>query len=234
MKKLFRKSLLLSLFIISFNNMIHAQQWEGPSTVTGTIVRYGDTRVGQLNWSGSQLRNDQGGSIELGGVDNVPANGSPYIDFHSQNTPNQDFNVRLINDRDKLLSLIGKLYIGYNSSQILRAPGYSLYADGGIITTRVRVANVEKWFDHVFESNYTLRPISELEAFIKEHKHLPEIPSATEVKNEGIDLEEMNGKLLQKVEELTLYMIEQQKLINLQQQELEKLKSKVTNLENSK
>ena len=68
--------------------------------------------------------------------------------------------------------------------------------------------------DCVFEDNYHLKDLTEVEAFIKANKHLPEIPSATKVEEAGVNLAEMNKLLLQKVEELTLYLIEQQKEIN--------------------
>ena len=62
------------------------------------------------------------------------------------------------------------------------------------------------WPDYVFNSTYQLRPLAEVEAFIKTNSHLPEIPSAEEVANEGIDLAEMDASLLKKIEELTLYL----------------------------
>ncbi|MCZ2224132.1 MAG: hypothetical protein LC122_10950, partial [Chitinophagales bacterium] len=67
------------------------------------------------------------------------------------------------------------------------------------------------WADYVFEDDYQLKPLSEVEQFIKTHKHLPNIPSSKEVKNNGVNLVEMNNKLLEKTEELTLYIIEQNK-----------------------
>jgi len=70
------------------------------------------------------------------------------------------------------------------------------------------------WFDHVFAPDYKLMSLSELEAFIKTNKHLPEIPSEKEVQENGINLGEMQGKLLLKIEELTLHIIELQKQID--------------------
>jgi hypothetical protein len=84
----------------------------------------------------------------------------------------------------------------------------------GII--RAKEVKVETgWADFVFNDDYRLKPLSEVNAFIQENKHLPEIPSATEIKeNEGVNLGEMQVKLLQKIEELTLYIIQQEKRIN--------------------
>ena len=67
---------------------------------------------------------------------------------------------------------------------------------------------VTNWPDFVFDKSYKLPSLLELESFINQHKHLPEIPSAAEIKTEGIDLGDMNTKLLKKIEELTLYIIE--------------------------
>lgn len=64
------------------------------------------------------------------------------------------------------------------------------------------------WPDYVFEPDYKLLGLDELRAFIKQHKHLPEIPSAKEVEENGVSVGEMNALLLKKIEELTLHMIE--------------------------
>lgn len=78
--------------------------------------------------------------------------------------------------------------------------------------------------DYVFKSDYNLRSLEEVESFIQEHSHLPEIPSAAEFEAEGIKLGKMSFDLLKKVEELTLYMIELKK-------ENEELKKRVNSLE---
>lgn len=65
--------------------------------------------------------------------------------------------------------------------------------------------------DYVFKSSYELMSLNEVEQFIKTNNHLPEIPSASEIKENGLNMGEMQNKLLQKVEELTLYMIELKK-----------------------
>ena len=94
-------------------------------------------------------------------------------------------------------------------------PGSMKLAVNGTIGARVvRVTQTTPFPDFVFESDYNLMPLNELEQYVKTNKHLPEIPRAVEVvADNGIDLGEMNTKLLQKVEELTLYIIEQNKRI---------------------
>jgi len=104
--------------------------------------------------------------------------------------------------------------------------GYKLAVAGKIITEQVRVENQEDWPDYVFETGYNLSSLEEVADFIQENKHLPGIPSANEVKENGINLGDMDAKLLQKVEELTLYIIEQQKLIENLQTKFEQLENK--------
>jgi hypothetical protein len=91
--------------------------------------------------------------------------------------------------------------------------GYRLFVDKGILTEKVKVAikTSADWADHVFNKDYPLMPLGQVEQYIRKNGHLPGIPSATEVVNEGIDLGKMNAKLLEKVEELTLYIIQLKK-----------------------
>ncbi|REJ85282.1 MAG: hypothetical protein DWQ44_01110 [Bacteroidetes bacterium] len=70
------------------------------------------------------------------------------------------------------------------------------------------------WADYVFDENYFLLPIKDLDKFIKENKHLPGVPSAAEVEDKGVDLLEMQTILLKKIEELNLYVIHLESRIN--------------------
>ncbi len=108
-------------------------------------------------------------------------------------------------------------------------PVYSLDVIG---TIRAREVIVDlNGADFVFENDYKLMPLNELEKFLKEQKHLPEIASAKEMEKNGTDLGDLNSKLLQKMEEMTLYMIEQNKKIEQQNQEMQLMKEKITKLE---
>ena len=110
------------------------------------------------------------------------------------------------------LTNYGDLFLGENILGV-HLDGYRLYVQNGIRTERIRVdiAAENGWADYVFDEDYVLMPIDELEAFIKKNKHLPGVPSAAEVVKEGIDLAEMNKILLEKIEELTLRIIELEK-----------------------
>lgn len=92
------------------------------------------------------------------------------------------------------------------------SPSEKLSVNGKIRAREVRV-EVNGWADHVFDEDYQVVSLADLEKFIKENKHLPEIPTAAEVKSKGVDLGEMNVRLLKKIEELTLHLIELDKRI---------------------
>ncbi|SEV91120.1 hypothetical protein SAMN05428988_0368 [Chitinophaga sp. YR573] len=93
------------------------------------------------------------------------------------------------------------------------SPGsYKLAVEGTIGARKVQVKQTS-WADFVFQQDYQLMPLLEVENYVLANKHLPDVPSAVEVEKNGQDLGEMNKILLQKVEELTLYLIRQEKRI---------------------
>ncbi len=110
---------------------------------------------------------------------------------------------------DQKLAVNGRVRIGANqvSQSSDYYDDYMLSVDGTIITEKV-VVSASEWADHVFNDSYNLMPLLELKKYIEKNKKLPEIPDETEIKNSGVDLAEINARLLQKVEELTLYLIE--------------------------
>lgn len=106
------------------------------------------------------------------------------------------------------------------------ATGYVFSVEGKAIATEFRVASFGNWPDYVFSPTYRLMPLPELQQYIRENKHLPNIPAASVVEKEGISLGDMSKRLIEKVEELTLYVLQQQEQID----ELKKqLQSKTKN-----
>lgn len=93
-------------------------------------------------------------------------------------------------------------------------PAAKLTVEGGVLATKVKVSQTLTWPDYVFEPAYQLTPLGELEQYISENKHLPGIPSAAEVAENGLDLGDNQAALLEKIEELTLHLIRQQKEID--------------------
>ena len=91
--------------------------------------------------------------------------------------------------------------------------GYKLAVKGKILTEELKIRSFTNWPDYVFKNTYNLRPLTHLENEINTLGHLPNIPSAQEVQENGFNVGEMHAQLLEKVEELTLYTIQQQKEI---------------------
>jgi hypothetical protein len=119
--------------------------------------------------------------------------------------------------------LEGNVAIGTNFDN--NPNGYKLAVNGKIGAKEVQVENTSAtWADYVFKSDYKLMPLNEVEAFIKDNQHLPEIPSADEVKENGHKLGEMDVLLLKKVEEMTLYILEQEKRIKALEEQIMKSK----------
>ncbi|MBI1835816.1 MAG: hypothetical protein HYR91_00975 [Flavobacteriia bacterium] len=118
----------------------------------------------------------------------------------------------------------GTCLIGSENTQL--PVGYKLYVETGILTEKVKIAvkNTINWADYVFEPTYQKLSLKALETYVIQNKHLPNIPSAQEVSENGIDMAEMTNKLLEKIEELTLYMIEQNKKIELLEKEISEIK----------
>ena len=110
-------------------------------------------------------------------------------------------------------------------------PQNTLSVNGSIWAKEIKVSFTEG-ADWVFEDDYNLRPIEEVERFVKENKHLPEIPSADEFRKNDLNVAEMHNKLLQKIEELTLYVIELNKQNKVQQAEIELLRKEINQTKN--
>jgi len=102
-------------------------------------------------------------------------------------------------------------------------PDSKLSVNGKIRAHEIKVETAN-WPDYVFAKEYQLLSLAEVEKHIKEKGHLPGVPSAVEVKANGIDLGEMNAKLLQKIEELTLHLIQNKKETDLFKNTIEELK----------
>ncbi|WP_422079419.1 hypothetical protein [Ulvibacterium sp.] len=107
--------------------------------------------------------------------------------------------------------------------------GYRLAVDGKVISEEVKVQLSGDWPDYVFSEDYTLPTLEEVQKHIQEHGHLPNIPSAQEMEENGVELGIMNMKLLEKIEELTLYILNQEKKIK----DLQGLEDRIKALESN-
>ncbi|MBB6502642.1 hypothetical protein [Pedobacter cryoconitis] len=135
----------------------------------------------------------------------------------------------IFNDLTEELAFLSPVYFDSNVGIGTTTPKEKLSVNGKIRATEIKVETAN-WPDYVFDDKYENRSLTELAAYIKEHKHLPEIPSAKEVEMNGIELGEMNKQLLKKVEELTLHVISQNEKIMKQELEQAELKRLILEL----
>jgi len=144
------------------------------------------------------------------------SNAGGYLDFFTNNTAdyttasNGNFAMRLASNG----------YIGVGTT----SPDQKLTVRG-IIHSQEVIVDMSVLPDYVFKPTYHLPTLTEVKTYIDQNHHLPDMPSAEQVAKDGLSLGDMNAKLLKKVEELTLYLIEKDKIITDQQQQLTAQKS---------
>lgn len=145
-----------------------------------------------------------------------------------------EYNVRVGADGNDFISYtnnVERMRINSNGKVGIGTaiPDEKLTVNGKIHAQEVRIdlSSPMTVPDYVFANDYKLKSLEEVEAYIKQNSHLPEIPSAKEIEKNGLMLAEMNMNLLKKIEELTLYSIDQNKKIEAQAKEIESLKDLV-------
>ena len=147
----------------------------------------------------AQLKLTHLGRVGIGEVNN-------YVTFNVEGTSRFSQGVNMVSSLTVggAVTMNGSLTVG---------SGFACDANGNLKVKHLKVTLTD-WPDYVFGGDHALMPLGELEAYIGEHQHLPGIPTAAEVEQEGADLGEMNRLLMEKVEELTLYIIDLQKQID--------------------
>ena len=155
--------------------------------------------------------------------------GGYFFRVHNESVTNNYIDAIIIAEN-------GNIGIGVNPPQNkLDVAGKSSFSDNMKVNAKIEAREIKvtqsPTADFVFEEDYALPTMEEVEKHIKEKKHLPEIASAKEMEKEGVNVGEFQIKLLQKIEELTLYSIEQNKLNKLQSEELKAQSEKLKQLE---
>ena len=133
---------------------------------------------------------------------------------------------------DYRLFVTGGLQVDKLSIATTNNPGsYGLYVgNDGILATKVKVAltTTTEWSDHVFHHGYSLMPLTEVQRFINENGHLPGVPSAAEMVKNGLDVVQTDAMLLEKIEEMTLHLIDLNGRLLIVERENKLLKAKVS------
>lgn len=229
---------------LSSTDRIKVTKINGASTYTHLIVKSdGNVGIGVANPSqmldvGGKIAStgSTGGTFTASNPDNQNAwvklhwlNNKPRINFGGSGSgSNNGFEIVGLNN-ETLLHFAADGDAGIGTTTIPN--GFKLAVDGGIIAELVQVDLSQNWPDYVFEQEYSLQSIDELKAFVDEHKHLPNVPAADEVEQKGINLGEMQGVLLEKIEELSLYVIELNDRLKSLEAENQNLKSEKAKME---
>lgn len=163
---------------------------------------------------GSPIGNYAYNSIDLepGGCSQAPLFSQLRM-YTAQNTTQKDLKIQFNTMGHCFINNDGNVGIGYSN------PTVKLDVNGTVRAKEVRVC-LNQGCDFVFDEEYNLMSIDELKNYIKSNKHLPNIAPAKEMENNGINLSEMNAQLLRKIEELTLYVIQQQERIETLEEKL--------------
>ena len=224
---------------VLFSFSAFGQQWTSGTDLiytTSNVVSIGGTSV-----QGQYGNPPTGSSLEIvspqgsGSLINFKTGSeSAFLSFNSiyqsgfylPGTRTFGFFVNSISTPSLYFQTNGSVSIGTTQS----TGDFKLAVAGKIIAEELKVQLQTAWPDYVFSSDYKLPSLKEVEKQIQEKGHLENIPSACEVQENGIEVGEMNRLLLEKVEELTLYTIDQQKQLDKQTKEIEELKALMNTL----
>ncbi len=185
----------------------------GTTNPTSKLDVEGTGSISSLLTVGKQIDPSNGGIVNRIAITPYRHTGGPWY-FTSRDTPGTAY--------------LDIMYGGKKLFSMIHTGGVEI---AGPLKAREVTIDITAGADYVFNPDYDLKPLSEVEHFIKTNKHLPEVPSEQQMQAEGLNVNEFQIKLLQKIEELTLYMIDQNKEIQYIKQENKELKEQIKNLQ---
>ena len=225
MKKFYILVILLSMGI----TQIYAQcyQCTGTNNPQAKLDVSGDLKAGSADItntlkakSADITGNIKALSAEIDDITTSDINATNVTLTDKLTAPNANVEKLLINTNNASTKAIT---VKLSNNEIFSVQGNGTVRTKEMFTEKVEV-KPNAWSDHVFYPDYELRSLPELEQYIKQNGTLPEIPSEKEVKENGIDLGDMQSKLLLKIEELTLYILQQEKKMADMQNQINELK----------
>lgn len=211
----FKFLVVISIVVLGMNNVVFAQ-WQ----YNGSKIYYNNGNVGigdnnpvqELTVDGKMIVYGSQATVLFGDDNNTSVGWGEYgIEYWNGGL---NFWKPFGNTYHPGYAKNGILFLADNGSVGINTlnpnSNYKLTVNGGILAEEVKIIS-SVGADFVFSKNYKLPELSQIDKYIKENKHLPDIPSAEEMKTNGLDMGEFQIKLLQKIEELTLYVIELEK-----------------------
>ncbi len=229
-----RRTVFAAILLLgTLTTVSHAEQWNGSQNPNGAISRPGSVALG-FEPSGGKgtkplleiqrpLTGDEDVLLSLRSTFRDAVSTVFQVDTKRVYIGGAANKSSLVPDEVYDLAVGRGIAIGLNSLTERLPTDYKLVVGGGILAEEVRIKQIKDWADYVFQPDYQLKTLPEVEGFIRAHHHLPDIPSASEAEQQGIGLGDMQATLLRKIEELTLHMIEQHKTIESLQQNLARL-----------
>lgn len=193
---------------------------------------YGTTQIGAINWVYSHFYTDRG---KFWFNKEIMVHGGRFAAHDSDLKLMTGDNLRMI------ITQTGNVGIGMSTPQYKLDVAGSIHSNtlitpviqtNGIRSDSIRVGVIKTGAvmvdsvygaDFVFENNYQLRPLQEVYSYVQEHGHLPEIQSASDMQQNGVNMSEFQIQLLQKIEELTLYIIKQEEQLSQQESRIKEL-----------
>ena len=203
--------------------------YAGYSTTSGSYNTYLGTGAGIFNTTG----NNNTSIGFLAGYTNTTGSGNVNVGYYAGFSETGSDKLYIENSSAAVPLIFGDFAsdkVGINTKNLVNSVGgantsaYGLYVKGGILTEELRVRT--GWADYVFDSNYELMPLQEVAKFIATEGHLPNVPSAAQVDAQGIEVGNMTRIQQEKIEELTLYIIQLQNQLNELNEKVDDLSKK--------